>query len=120
MKTLYLTRGNNILIDVENNTADRLSSARQAIDYIYKVTEPMHVVYQCGEVRKEADAENGDIIITFYDKVFDNQMIIVKNEDWFNNITNFEKREQEENLKWAAAKASEPCCESCEDCCKAN
>lgn len=120
MKTLYLTRGNNILIDIENNTADKLSSARQGIDYIYKVTEPMHIIYQCGEVRKEADAEAGDIIITFYDKVFDNQMIVVKNEDWFNNITNYEKREQEEKLKWAAGKDLDPCCDQCENCCKAN
>ena len=53
MKTLYITRGNNIVVDTENNTVDRISCDRTAIDDLYRVKEPMHVVYQRGEYKRE-------------------------------------------------------------------
>ena len=105
MKNLYITRGNNICIDIENNTVDKLPTSRQAIDYVYSVKEPMHVIYGCGEYKKEADAEPGDIIVTFYDRVFKNQMIIVKNNEWFENVVEYEKKEQEEKERWAKSQA---------------
>ena len=102
MKTLYLTRGSNILVDTENNTADSLQLVRQGIDHIYLAEEPMHIVYGAGEVHEEADAEKGDIIITFYSDTFKKQLVIVKNnEDWVNNIVEYRKKEQEEKERWA-------------------
>lgn len=114
MKTLYLTRGNNILVDKENDTTGRLDTCRQAIDYIYLVEEPMHVIYQYGETRSEVDAEAGDLIITFYDKVFKNQMIVVKHEQWAENIREYIKHEQEEKLRWAESKNQCDACPKCE------
>lgn len=49
MKTLYITRGNNIVVDKESNTANKLKTCRQSIDDIFLVKEPMHVVYGSGE-----------------------------------------------------------------------
>lgn len=108
MKTLYVTRGSNIMVDQENNTADRLSSSRNAIEYIYLIKEPIHVVYGYGEYKREVDAEPGDIVVTFYDNVFKNQIVVVKNADWVENLTLFEKEEQEEKERWAAAREAEP------------
>ena len=119
MKTLYLTRGANILVDQENNKATRIDSARQGIDYIYLVEEPMHVVYGCGEKHQETDAEKGDIIVTFYNDTFKNELIVVKNEQWRENLNLYNKKIQEEKERWAAKKddtGTVPCCENCEKC----
>lgn len=106
MKTLYLTRGgSNVLVDLENNTANRISTRRGAIDSIYLAEEPMHIVYGSGEYKKELDAEKNDIIVTFYHDTFKNQIIVIKNEDWFDNLVEYEKKQQEEKERWAASQA---------------
>ena len=124
MKTLYITRGNNIVVDTENNTVDRISCERTAIDDLYRVKEPMHVIYQRGEYKREADVVPGDLVITFYDNDFLHQMIVVKNSDWAETLDAYEKQQQEEKEKWAAEQKSavkklndlgdvpDACCES--------
>lgn len=111
MKILYLTGGSNILVDTENETANRIESARQAIDRIYLAEEPMHVVFGEGETHAEADVKKGDLIITFFCRDFKNRMVVVKNKQWAENITLWEKAEQEEKERWAKAK-----CDGCEAC----
>lgn len=106
MKNLYITRGANICIDVENNSAKRLGTEREGIDYIYYIEEPTHIVYECGEYKKEADANPGDIVVTFYPKDFKNLMIIVNNDEWQENILVNRKKEQEEKERWAKAEAN--------------
>lgn len=119
MKTLYITRGNNIVIDTENNTVGRISCERTAIDDLYRVKEPMHVIYQRGEYKREADVVPGDLIITFYENDFLHQMIVVKNSDWAGTLDAYEKRQQEEKERWAAKQKLEndlPECNS--ECCE--
>lgn len=111
MNTLYVTRGSNILVNTEDNTADRLPTARQGIDYIYYIEEPTHIVYGCGETHCEADAEAGDIAVVFYTDVFKNPLIVVKNEQWAENIIAYRKKEQEEKERWAQSK-----CDNCINC----
>lgn len=115
MKTLYITRGNNIVVDTENNTVDRLTCARTAIDDLFRVKEPMHVVYQRGEYKREMDVEPGDLIITFYDNEFLHQVIVVKNSDWAETLDAYEKAEQKRKEDWAA-KELHKLAESCGDC----
>ena len=98
MKTLYLVNNCNILVDAENSTADRLQSARQGINNIYLVKEPMHVVYGCGEKHMEADVDVDNIIIAFYESTFDNPIVIVKNDKWADNIKAYEKSEEENEI----------------------
>lgn len=112
MKTLYITRGNNIVVDNETNTANRLNEDRSAINAIYLVKEPMHVVYGFGENHTEQDVEEGDIIVVFYDNTFKNQLVVVKNnERWVENIKEYNKEMQAEKERWAKSHAGE-----CEDC----
>lgn len=108
MKTLYLTKGgSNILIDPENKKANKISYQRQSIDSIFVVKEPMHVIYGCGEYEKEVDVEEGDIIVTFYHKVFKNQMVVVNSKDWSENLIEYERKEQEEKELWALKQATQ-------------
>ena len=115
MKTLYITRGNNIAVDTENNTVERLTCARVAIDDLFRVKEPMHVVYQRGEYKRELDVEPGDLIITFYDNEFLHQIIVVKNSDWAETLDAYEKAEEKRKEEWAANELKK-LAESCGDC----
>ena len=53
MKTLYLTQSSeNIVVDPENDFVGKLESEdRYSIRSVYYMEEPMHIVYNCGEVR---------------------------------------------------------------------
>lgn len=113
MKTLYLTENNNIVIDTDNNSADRINRARLAINDAFIIKEPMHVVYGFDGNKKEMDADKGDIVITFYEDSFPNKVIVIKNDQWVENLLEYEKKEQEEKERWAAQK-----CADCGKCCE--
>ena len=115
MKTLYISAGSNILVDIENNTCGKLNRRIQGIDDIFLAKEPMHVVYEYNDKHHEADVIPNDIIITFYNDKFEKRMVVVKNEDWVNNLTAYEKMEQEEKERWANSKCCD--CDTCESKC---
>ncbi len=117
MKTLYLTNGCGMYVDVENNTADKANSEIERISRIYLISEPTHIVFGEGEYSRELDAKKDDIVIVFYDRGdFKEQIVIAKSKDWVANIKAYNKAEQERKEEWAAKqKCNEPC-ESC-DCC---
>lgn len=111
MKTLYLTsNGANICIDTENQTAEWISSEREAIQRIYLAEEPMHVIYTAGGYKRELDVEENDLIITFYTDDFENRIISVKSEDWVNNLKSWKTKEAEAKL--SACEVPE-CCGKC-------
>lgn len=101
MKTMYIREGVNMTVDLDTNEIASVPSAREAIQRIYVAPEPMHVVYQSGKYKDEADVEKNDIIVTFYTDEFDKRMIVVKSEEWTKNIEGYEKRiaMAEANLK---------------------
>ena len=109
MKTLYITRGNNIVVDNETKDCDRLHSARQAIDYIYFAKEPMHIVYGYEGEKYEIDCDANDIVICFYEDSFKHKLVVVKNDQWVENLLAYEKKEQEDKLRWAEAKNCNEC-----------
>lgn len=113
MSTLYLTRSNNMIVDVENNTANRLTCCPQRIDDIFLVKEPMHVVYGYGEYSKEFDVEPNDLVITFYGD-FKEKAIVVKSEEWAKNIIAYNEAQERQKEEWAA---KQPCeCADCASC----
>ena len=120
MKTLYLTsNGANICIDDEQNTAEWIDSEREAIQRIYLAKEPMHIVYNAGEYKRELDVEENDLIITFYTADFENRIISVKSEDWANNLKKYRIKQEEYNMKLAASKELEEDSPAyaCDECC---
>ena len=111
MKTLYLTsNGANICIDDEQNTAEWIDTEREAIQRIYLAKEPMHIVYNAGEYKRELDVEENDLIITFYTDDFENRIISVKSEDWVNNLKNWRAKEADAKL---SACTCDECCDKC-------
>lgn len=107
MKTMYIREGVNMTVDLDTNEIGSVPSAREAIQRIYVAPEQMHVVYQSGKYKEEADVEKNDIIVTFYTDEFDKRMIVLKSEEWVNLIDNYEKKMQEEKEKWAAEKENQ-------------
>lgn len=121
MKTLYLTNSSssNIWIDKDTDEVGSVrTESRYSIKDIILVEDPMHVVYQDSEYKRELDVKKGDIMIVFYKKesLPENRIVVVKNKNWAKNIIDLHKREEEEKLRWAAEKANDaiPCgCENC-------
>ena len=109
MKTMFIREGINMTVDPETKEISNIPSAREAIQRIYVAPEPMHVIYQYGSRKEEADVEKDDIIVTFYTDEFDKRIIVVKNEEWAANIAAYEKRMEEAREK----------CTDCDSICKA-
>ena len=95
MKTMVIREGMNMTLDPDTKEIGTVPSAREAIQRLYVAPEPMHVIYQSGQRREEADVETDDIIVTFYTDDFDKRMIVVKSKEWAENIKAYEKRQQE-------------------------
>ena len=120
---MFIREGLNMTVDPETNEIGSVSSAREAIQRIYVAPEPMHVIYQSGKHKEEADVETNDVIVTFYTDEFDKRMIVVKSEEWIKNLESYEKRMEEARLKAEKSKNSIadtdacPKCYGCETCC---
>lgn len=112
MKTMYIREGVNMTVDTDTNEIDSIPSAREAIQRIYVAPEKMHVMYQSGKYKQEADVEKNDIIVTFYTDEFDKRMIVLKSEEWVEIIDAYENKMKLARDKWEAEKA----CDSCEKC----
>ncbi len=107
MKTLFIRENVNMTVDLDTNEIGSIPSAREAIQRIYVAPEPMHVIYQSGQRREEAEVEKNDVIVTFYTDDFDKRMIVVKSEEWTKNLEGYEKRMEEARIKNCE---DVPCC----------
>lgn len=92
-----------VTLDVQFKPSDR-----QGVDYVLMVDEDCTV--KCGDVTKEAEA--GDIVVKFYEDQYPNKFIVVKNEDWKQNILAYREYNQKLKEQWAAKKINDvPQCE---------
>ena len=120
MKTLYLTQSSeNIVVDPENDFVGKLESEdRYSIRSVYYMEEPMHIVYNCGEVREELDARKGDIVLVFYSNTYNKYTIdTIRTKQWSATIKNEHAMRQKEKEEWAARKSECDCEKCCSDCC---
>lgn len=118
MKTLYLTDSSaNIVVDPEVDYVGTLRNEdRYDIRNVFYAEEPMHVVYQCGEIKEEIDAKKGDIILLFYNNNYNKYRLdTVHTKQWTANIKNRHAIEQKEKEEWAARQAENKC-NNCCDC----
>lgn len=106
MKTMFIREGMNMTLDPDTKEIGTVPSAREAIQRLYVAPEPMHVIYQSGQRREEADVETDDVIVTFYTDDFDKRMVVVKSKEWAENIKAYENRQQD------AVKCGD--CDTCE------
>lgn len=115
---MFIKEGLNMTVDPETNEIGSVSSAREAIQRIYVAPEPMHVIYQSGSRKEEADVEANDVIVTFYTDEFDKRMIVVKSEEWTKNIDAYNKRMEEARQKLEECNDAGHCYEAT-TCCAA-
>lgn len=118
MKKLYINSSGSVIFDPET---DKMAAARTRytnIRTMYYIEEECDVVAQSGEQKFEAHAVPGDILIHFYKDDKPNRFIIVKNDEWKQNIEADIAREQKDKEEWAAKQAAKdiPCCDNCESC----
>lgn len=117
MKTLYFTHGrNNIWCDKETDEAGRLENlSTYHIDGYYLIEEPMHIVYQYGDIREELDVKKGDILVKWdLGKDVKNHLTVVKSKGMLENFKHFIAEEQRRNEEWAKQQKGDDSCENCE------
>ena len=74
---------------------------------MYAIQEPTHITYRCGETQYKADADKGDVVCIFYHKDFKQEMIVIKNEQLYDNLIDKHDRDQQEKERWAESKKEE-------------
>lgn len=115
MKTLYFTNTGQIVFDEEAKVAEPIESSREGISRIYLMKEPMNIVYNRGDKQYSASAEEGDVVIIFYENTFEYPVVVAKSTEWAENIRKYEEKQQREKEEWAK-KHAEGCTDCCGDC----
>lgn len=103
MKKLFFTTRGPIELD-ENNEPHEAKYSRDGVANVFLIAEPTHAVYDKGGKRIELDAEPGDILLHFYESVFDHPILVVKSQEWKENIEKYDELQQKAAEKWAAQK----------------
>ena len=108
-KTIFITSAGLIQLD-DNYEPIGMNSDRTAINRIIRITEPVHIVYNKNDKRIELDAEEGDILIEFYEGAYPNPIVLINSKEWFENLVTYEEQQQKAKEEWAA-KHNEICCD---------
>lgn len=118
MKTLYFTNTGQIVFDEEAKVVEPIESSREGISRIYLMKEPMNIVYNKGDKQYSASAEEGDVVIIFYENTFEYPVVVAKSTEWAENIRKYEEIQQREKEEWAKKRAEgcTCCCEKCDEC----
>ena len=103
-KTIFITTAGLIQLD-ENNEPIGMNSERTAINRIFRITEPVHIVYNKNNKRIELDAEEGDILVEFYESAFPNPILLIHSKEWSENLEKYDEIQQKAKEEW-----SERCC----------
>ena len=111
MKTLHITENGALAVNFDTKEVTPVSSEYTSIHRIYVAKEPMHIVYTSGEYTKEANADENDIIVTFYNKDYKERLVVIKSAQWADNIKNYNEILQKQKEDWAKEKQ---CCDKCE------
>lgn len=99
--------------DTDTDQLDVLPTEREAIRSITLIKEPGVLV----DGDNEINVKSGDLIVRFYERYFDKNMIVVKSKDWKNNLNAYNTKLEEERNKMLALKSCEDCdCCDCENC----
>lgn len=125
MKTLNIVNnsGSAILVDYSTGDVDAISHSSLEIDWMWIAPEDVEVRYKNKDGKTTVlKAEKNDIIIKFFQYSYtENQVIVVKNNKWKENII-AKKAEEEKMLiekeAWAAKKGLSCDCCDCKNCFK--
>ena len=101
MNTLYITNTGKVLLDADGNIMPYETDI-ESIRNISMLTEDTKVVYKYGKIDEEIEAKAGDIVITFYRDEFPHPVIVVKSDEWKENLKDYRDKEQKQKEEWAA------------------
>lgn len=101
MKELYINDNYHIQIDPNTKEISSPISQGYSVKRMYAIQEPTHVTYRCGEVQYKADVDKGDVVCIFYHKDFKQEMIVIKNEQLYDNLIDKYASDQREKEEWA-------------------
>lgn len=100
MNKIYITDNSRpILVDSDDNIRS-ITSDREAINRVILLDDDYEIV--SGEyneygsfITKRLIGKKGQIMIAFYENSFKHKIILVDNEDWVENITEYKKKLEE-------------------------
>lgn len=104
-KTIFITSAGLIQLD-DNYEPIGMNSERTAINRVIRITEPVHIVYNKNNKRIELDAEEGDILVEFYESAFPNPVLLIHSKEWNENLEKYDEVQQKAKELWA-----EKCCD---------
>lgn len=109
-----------IMVDTDTAEVYAINRSARGIDDVYIIPEDANFEWTskmfpdktiCKDVKKD------DILITFYDRDFGTDFVIIKSEDWLNALNNAKEADQKRKEEWAAKqKESSYVNAACEDC----
>lgn len=108
-----------IVFNTETCDVKGLKSEYQPIDSIYIVPEDakLHWENKFKDSIDDVDVNKNDIIITFYNRDFGTDYVVVKSEGLLNAINNYKAADQKRKEEWAAKKTQvTESCGNCDEC----
>lgn len=108
MKKWYITPSTNILINEDNDYAERVGDNYTSLCSCYIAPEDCIVKFSSSKEGgfDEYQVKKGQILFTFYSANLPNQLVIFDSDALRENIESYNKDIQEEKEKWAESKAN--------------
>lgn len=109
-----------IMVDTDTAEVYAINRSARGIDDVYIIPEDANFEWTskmfpdktiCEDVKKD------DILITFYDRDFGTDFVIIKSKNWLKALNNAKEADQKRKEEWAAKqKESAHVNVACEDC----
>lgn len=113
-----------IIVDTDTAEVYAINRSARGIDDVYIIPEDANFEWTskmfpdktiCEDVKKD------DILITFYDRDFGTDFVIIKSKDWLKALNNAKEADQKRKEEWAAKQNESAhvnvACEYCGDNC---
>ena len=113
-----------IMVDTDTAEVYAINRSARGIDDVYIIPEDANFEWTskmfpdktiCEDVKKD------DILITFYDRDFGTDFVIIKSKDWLKALNNAKEADQKRKEEWAAKQKDgahvNVACEDCGDNC---
>lgn len=118
MKKIYIVDSARPILVDENDNIQDITSDREAINRIVLLNDDCEIVTReydenRNAITKRLIGKKGQIVITFYENSFKHKVILVDNEDWVENITEYNKKLEEIRSKYDSTSGDCDCaCEA--------
>lgn len=100
MKKIYIVDSARPILVDENDDIQNLASDREAINRISLLDDDCEIVSReydenGNAITRRLTGKKGQIMVAFYENAFKHKVILVDNEDWVENITEYNKKIEE-------------------------